>query len=165
MKRIVFLHGLESGPKGTKATWLGARYGAHTPALDTSTFPAALDGARAALRSERPDIVIGSSFGGAVAVRLMALGEWTGPAVLIAPASAKLGSDRVLPPGMRVIVLHGDADDVVPIEDSRALVAGAGPGVELREIAGGDHRLNSVLEDGTLAAVLASLGAPGVRGG
>jgi pimeloyl-ACP methyl ester carboxylesterase len=165
MKRILFLHGLESGPGGTKARWLKARYGAVTPALDTSTFPAAVECARVALRAEPPDIVIGSSFGGAVAVRLLATGEWAGPTVLIAPASHKIGSDRSLPPGARVIVLHGDADEVVPVQDSRGLVAGAGPGVQLREIPGGDHRLNQVLDDGTLAGVLQELGAPIVLAG
>lgn len=160
MKRVLFLHGLESGPKGTKAAWLRARYGAVTPQLDTTTFPAALAGARAALAEVVPDLVVGSSFGGAVAVRLLNEGAWTGPTVLIAPAAGKLGSDTTLPAGARVVILHGDADDVVPIEDSRALVAGAGPGVELVEIAGGDHRLNRVLDDGTLARVMEALGVP-----
>ena len=158
MKRILFLHGLESGPSGTKARWLHGRYGAVTPRLDTSTFPAAVEGGRNALLELEPDVVIGSSFGGAVAVRLLNEGAWAGPTVLIAPAQGRVGSDAALPADARVIILHGDADDIVPIAHSRALVEGAGPGVELREIAGGDHRLNRILEDGTLAAVLEELG-------
>ncbi len=160
MKRVLFLHGLESGPAGTKARWLHARYGAATPQLDTTSFSAAVAGARAALSAERPDLVVGSSFGGAVAVRLLCAGAWRGPTVLIAPAQARVGLDTRLPPDARVIVLHGDADDVVPVADSRALVAGAGPGVELRVIAGGDHRLNRILDDGTLTMAMQELGVP-----
>jgi hypothetical protein len=160
MKKVLFLHGLESGPGGTKAKWLDARYGAVTPKLETSSFVRALYDARAAVLTERPDVVIGSSFGGAVAVRLLNEGVWRGPTVLIAPAQGKVGVDDSLPSGVRVVVLHGDADDVVPIAHSRDLVSGTGPEVELREIAGGDHRLNRILDDGTLVAVLDELGVP-----
>lgn len=158
MKRVLFLHGLESGPNGTKAQWLRGRYGAACPQLATSTFPAALAGGRAAVLAERPDVIVGSSFGGAVAVALLQDGAWAGPTVLIAPAAGKLGLPDVLPAGPRVVILHGDADDVVPIADSRRLAAN--PGVDLRVIAGGDHRLNRILDDGTLAVVLTELGVP-----
>ena len=73
MPRIVFLHGLESGPQGTKAVWLAERYGAVTPALGCSAplqpqmVTHALDVARAALREHAPPLVVASSFGGAVA--------------------------------------------------------------------------------------------------
>jgi len=87
-------------------------------------------------------------------------GVWTGPIVLIAPAAHRLGIDAPLPPGTRAIVIHGDLDDVVLLSDSHALVAGAGEGVELWTIANGDHRLNQILEDGTLALALEKLGVP-----
>lgn len=160
MSSIVFLHGLESGPTGTKAAWLRARYGAFTPALDTTSFPAAVAGAAAAIAEHRPQVIVGSSYGGAVATRLVLDGVWTGPTVLIAPAAHRLGIDASLPPGTRAIVIHGDLDDVVLLADSHALVTGAGEGVELWTIAGGDHRLNRILEDGTLALALEKLGVP-----
>ena len=47
--RLLFLHGRESGPHGTKATWLSLRYGAVTPQLDTSSLDVATAQARAAL--------------------------------------------------------------------------------------------------------------------
>ncbi len=156
----MFLHGLESGPTGSKATWLRARYGAFTPALDTSSFQAAVAGAAAAIAEHQPRVVVGSSFGGAVATRLILDGVWSGPTVLIAPAAHRVGLDVSLPPGSRAIVIHGDGDDVVPLADSHRLVAGAGEGVELWTIAGGDHRLNRILEDGTLALALEKLGVP-----
>lgn len=155
---IVFLHGFESGPGGTKARWLKERYGAVTPTLDTTSLAAAVEGARAAIEAHRPALVVGSSFGGAVAIELLARGLWSGPAVLIAPAHTHFGGATTLPAGARVVVLHGTDDDVVPVEDSRALA-----GADLWEIPGGDHRLNRILEDGTLAraiAALTTLGAP-----
>ncbi|MDP2314785.1 MAG: YqiA/YcfP family alpha/beta fold hydrolase [Pseudomonadota bacterium] len=160
MSSIVFLHGLESGPHGNKAAWLRARYGAFTPALDTTSFDAAVAGAAAALAEHRPRVVVGSSFGGAVATRLLLDGVWAGPTVLIAPAAHRVGLDAALPPGTRAIVIHGDADDVIPLADSQSLVLGAGAGVELWTIAGGDHRLNRILEDGTLELALEKLGVP-----
>lgn len=160
MSSVVFLHGLESGPTGTKAAWLRARYGAFTPTLDTTSFPAAVAGAAAALAEHRPRLVVGSSYGGAVAARLVLDGVWTGPTVFIAPAAHRLGIEASLPPGTRGIVIHGDQDDVVPLADSHRLVAGAGDGVELWTIVGGDHRLNRILEDGTLVLALTKLGVP-----
>lgn len=173
MGGVLFFHGLESGPQGTKARWLGARFGAMSPDLGTSAselarvgpramLEAALVRAREALHAVQPSLVVGSSFGGAVALSLLAERRYAGPTVLLAPAS-QLGSTRLaLPPGARVVVLHGEHDDTVPLAHSRELVAGTD--AELRVIAGGDHRLNVVLDDGTLARVLAELGAVPVGG-
>ena len=160
MASIVFLHGLESGPGGNKAVWLHARYGAYTPKLETGSFPDAVAGAAAAIAEHAPRVVVGSSYGGAVATKLLLDGIWSGPTVLIAPAARRLGLDPALPPGARVIVLHGELDDIVPLADSHRLVAGAGEGVELWTIPGGDHRLNTILTDGTLARALEKLGLP-----
>jgi dipeptidyl aminopeptidase/acylaminoacyl peptidase len=72
-----------------------------------------------------------------------------------------LGKGERLPQGTRAILLHGTADDVVPIEGSRTLASNSGSSVVLWEIDGGDHRLNSTLEDGTLArAIEAVLALP-----
>ncbi len=164
----IFFHGLESGPGGTKARWLAERYGAVTPDLGTSTalleglgaarlLDLALERARTALVAVAPGVVVGSSFGGAVALSLLGEGRWSGPTVLLAPAS-QLGSRRLaLPAGARVVVIHGELDDTVPVEHSRELVRGTG--AKLLVVPGGDHRLDAVLSDGTLAAVIDGLGA------
>lgn len=157
---ILFLHGLESGPSGTKARWLASRYPTVTPQLDTSSLAAALAGARAAVAEVRPSVIVGSSFGGGLAVALLAEGVWRGPTVLIAPAQGKLGVPATLPPGVPVTVLHGEHDDVIPLADSLELTAGAGPEVHLVVVPGGDHRLNVVLGDGQLAAAIARVGGP-----
>jgi pimeloyl-ACP methyl ester carboxylesterase len=157
--RVVFLHGRESGPGGTKATWLAERLGAITPQMDTTSVAAALPTAREALRAHAPPLVVGSSFGGAVTVALLQEGVIRVPVVLLAPAVRRLGVPNLLPEGTRAVILHGENDDLVPLEDSRALAATGGAGVSLRVIAGpdGDHRLNALLADGTLAGVLDAL--------
>jgi alpha/beta superfamily hydrolase len=155
MGTMIFFHGRESGPGGTKARWLAARYGAITPALDTSRLEVAVAQASDAVLAHAPTCVVGSSFGGAVAVSLLRSGVLQAPVVLIAPAAAKLGVHNALPTGSRVTVIHGDGDDVVPVSDSIALAATGGPGVRLEIISGGDHRLNRILEDGVLEQAIA----------
>ena len=38
---------------------------------------------REALRSFKPDVIVGSSFGGGLCLDLIGRGDWTGPAVLL----------------------------------------------------------------------------------
>jgi pimeloyl-ACP methyl ester carboxylesterase len=154
MAEVLFLHGLESNPTGSKAMWLKSHFDAYVPALDTSTFAGALTQAREAVRAAKPKVVVGSSFGGALLLALVREGAWTGPCVFLAQAAQKLGAGDALPEGTRAVLLHADDDDVVPLEDSVALAATGGPGVRLIVVPGGGHRLSSTLEDGTLEAVI-----------
>jgi pimeloyl-ACP methyl ester carboxylesterase len=161
MPRILFLHGLESSPGGIKAVWLARRYDARVPALQTSDWATARAQAEAAVREHEPDLIIGSSFGGALLLSLLQGGVTRARAIFIAQAGMKLGLPARLPPGTRAILLHGTADGVVPIDGSRDLARDAGPGVQLWEIEGGDHPLNACLEDGTLdRAIAAALALP-----
>jgi hypothetical protein len=157
MPRLLFLHGLESSPGGHKAVWLARRYGAHVPALTTSDWATARAQAEAAVREHEPEVIVGSSYGGALLLSLLVDGVTRARAVFIAQAGVKLGLPARLPAGTRAILLHGTADDVVPIMGSRALARDAGPGVQLWEIAGGDHPLNAILEDGTLERAIAAV--------
>ena len=161
MPRILFLHGLESSPGGRKAVWLAQRYGARVPALTTSDWATARAQAEAAVREHEPELIIGSSLGGALLLSLLQGGVTRARALFIAQAGVKLGLPARLPEGTRAILLHGTADDVVPIAGSRALARDAGPGVQLWAIEGGDHPLNACLADGTLArAITAVLALP-----
>lgn len=154
---VLFLHGLESNPQGKKARWLAARYLAHAPLLTTRHFPTALDEARAAIRAHAPAVVVGSSFGGALLLALMTAGDFRGPAVFVAQAGVKLGIGDRLPDGARAILVHGTADDVVAFEGSARLAASLPRGAELWPVEGGDHRLDVILEDGTLARAVDAL--------
>jgi predicted esterase len=152
--RVLFIHGLEGSPQGAKSRFLEEHFDAYTPAMDTSDFSSCLRTQAAAIASFSPDVVVGSSFGGAVLVRLLADGVWRGPSLLLAQAAAHFGGEAKLPEGVRVTLVHGLSDDVVDIAGSRALARTGSPGlVELIEVEDG-HRLQSLIDDGTLAALV-----------
>lgn len=169
---LLFLHGLESGPDGRKARWLGERFGAFTPDLHTAPLAGALARgeigspaqfeaaaapslriAREALVDEKPDLLVASSFGAALAVLLLRDGHWTGPSLLLACASRRLLGDVPLPRAACAVLVHGRQDEVVPLEDARWLAAHAGPKVLLWEVAD-DHRLGAQLHNGVIEAAL-----------
>ena len=106
-------------------------------------------------------VLIGSSWGGAVAALAIAKGFWTGPTILIAPAyKLAVGksqdpdfsisaiysaiTQRADHPSQRIIIVHGSEDETVPIADSREMASAIG--AELLEIQGGDHRMRCLME-------------------
>ena len=83
MKKILFLHGLESKPGGSKAVFLKSLgYEVLNPWLPANNFKKSLEIAQNSLK-EDPDIIVGSSRGGALA---LALEIHNVPLILIAPA-------------------------------------------------------------------------------
>ena len=167
--RVLFIHGLESSPQGAKARFLAERFTALTPAMDTSDFARCVRQQATVLAEFRPDVVVGSSFGGAVLLALVRAGAWWGPTVLLAPAAAHFGVPGALPEGIPVTIVHGVADDVVDIASSRALGKTGSPDlVKLLEVDDG-HRLQSLIDDASLAAIVvetaARMGEGSPRGG
>lgn len=182
----MFLHGLESDvdahgiPVGRKARFLKERFDARLVALDTSAAQAAarravertgswtypfegyddafrvpLARARAALSPETR-VVVGSSFGGAVLLRLLHEAPvYRGAAVFLAGAGPKLTPYRALPPDVRCLLVHGLGDASVPLEDSEAL-AETSPLATLRRVDDG-HRLGGVVDDDQLGAWIRAL--------
>jgi len=135
--KVLFLHGWQSVPGGVKPTYL-AQHGHEVinPKLPDEDFGAALRIAQAEYDRHRPDVVVGSSRGGAVAMNLDSGGT---PLVLLCPAWKKYGTIKTLKPG--TTILHSRADDVVPFADSEELVRTSGlPASALVEV-GCDHRL------------------------
>jgi hypothetical protein len=135
--KILYLHGWNSVVGGVKPTYLKSHgHEVIEPDLDHEDFGAALRTAQAAFDQHQPDIVVGSSRGGAVAVNLK---SGSARLVLICPAWKKWGSAQIVKPG--TLILHSRADDVVPFADSVELVANSRlPGTALIEV-GRDHRL------------------------
>ncbi len=135
--KILFLHGWQSVPGGVKPTFL-AQHGHEVinPKLPDEDFEEALRIAQAEYDRHRPDVVVGSSRGGAVA---MNLDSGDTPLVLLCPAWKKYGMAKTVKPG--TVILHSRADDVVPFADSEELVRTSGlPATALVEV-GSDHRL------------------------
>ena len=150
--RVHFIHGLEGSPSGSKARTLAAHFDAVTPAMDTSDFEGcvSLHADLLAMEGGGPDVLVGSSFGGAVAVALLQRGHWAGPTLLLAQAALLYDLPAVLPAGVPVWLVHGSGDDVVPPEHSRRLAAGGSPStVRLIEVED-DHSLHASIENGSL---------------
>lgn len=70
-KSALFLHGWNSVPGGVKPTYLADHgYEVINPALDDDDFDAAVCTAQAQYDRHRPDVIVGSSRGGAVAMNI-----------------------------------------------------------------------------------------------
>jgi hypothetical protein len=141
MARILYLHGSSAGPFGPKTHWL--EVGGHTiagrprlpypryprrswrwiiPCFDRRWFRRAVAVAQEAYDCCRPDLIVGVSMGGAVAMNLSSRGT---PQVLVAPAwrawgVLRFGKARQVKPA--TIILHGSQDRLVFPRYSRRLL-------------------------------------------
>ena len=68
MRKVLFAHGLESSPKGTKATYLAERFGAMSPELFEFGLEKQVETIVDALKKDAPMVLIGSSLGGLAAL-------------------------------------------------------------------------------------------------
>jgi hypothetical protein len=147
--KILFLHGWQSVPGGIKPTYL-AQHGHEVinPKLPDDDFAGAVRVAQEEFDKQQPNVVVGSSRGGAVAMNLQS-GDT--PLVLLCPAWKKQGAARTVK--KNTIILHSRADDVIRFGDSEELVKNSGlPASALIEV-GSDHRL---ADSDPLAAMLAA---------
>lgn len=135
--KILFLHGWTSVPGGRKPTYLKDHgHEILNPALPDEDFEEAIRIAQAEYDQHHPDVIVGSSRGGAVANNIES-GDT--PLVLLCPAWKKWGIANTVK--NNTTILHSRADDVVPFEHSEELVANSGlPASALIEV-GNDHRL------------------------
>ena len=144
---ILFLHGWTSKPGGVKPTYLASQ--GHTvlnPALPDEDF---VESGRVAQREydrDTPEVVVGSSRGGAVAMNI-ASGET--PLVLLCPAWKQWGS--VVAIRRNAVILHSRGDDVIPYADSEELIRNSGLPATALITVGTDHRL---ADEGPLKAML-----------
>lgn len=154
---VLFLHGWTSVPGGVKPTYLASA--GHTvinPALCDDDFAEAVRIAQAEFDRHRPEVVVGSSRGGAVA---MNIASPTARLVLLCPAWKSWGSATTVKPG--TLLLHSPADDVVRFADSQELLARSGLPASALIVVGTNHRL---ADPEPLAAMLAAVEQSGPAG-
>lgn len=107
------------------------------------------------INKHKPDILIGSSFGGGIALQLIKRKIWNGPTILLAPAGGLMSRKLLqwdlqdIEPSilkdMLVVIVHGKNDDIVPIEDSYSLREKYNE-IKIVEVEG-DHRLHEYCRD------------------
>lgn len=159
--KVMYCHGRGSNGTGTKSLFLQSLdgievvandYPTNDPLLQFGEFPDGFGLRDMAeywryvqmltgdIKIHQPDVIVASSFGGAVLLRVMLEGGWTGPAVFLAQAGVKFTVSDRLPTDARAILIHGEFDEVVHISGSVQL-ADSSPNATLVRVADG-HRLH-----------------------
>ena len=134
-KKVLYLHGLGSKPGGFKPNYLDfCGYEVINPKLPDEDFNESVKIAKSCFSETKPDVVVASSRGGAVALAAFPKGTQM---ILLCPAWKKFGVK--LPKKLtNVTVLHSKCDEIVPYEDS--IVLQENHGAELIEC-GASHRM------------------------
>lgn len=135
--KILFLSGYGSRPGEVNPTTLRAH--GHTvvePNLPDNNFARSVTLAQRVFNRHQPDVVVGWSRGGAVA---MSIDTECAPLVLIAPAWKNWGTMTTVKP--EVTILHSPHDDLVSIEDSKELLRNSGLPQERLVAVGEGHRM------------------------
>jgi alpha-beta hydrolase superfamily lysophospholipase len=135
--KILFLHGWGATPGGVKPTFL--RSNGHevlNPHLPDDDFEEAVRIAQAAYEQHHPEVVVGSSRGGAVALNI---NTGSVPLVLLCPAWKRWGTATTTKPN--TLILHSEADEAVPLAHSRELLRNSGLPDSALIVVGTDHRL------------------------
>jgi hypothetical protein len=135
--KVLFLHGWHSIPGGVKPTYfIEHGHEVSNPALPDDDFEQAVKTAQEEFDRFRPDVIVASSRGGAIA---MAIESDRVPLVLLCPAWKRWGTRRIVKP--KTVILHSSNDEVIPFSDSVDLVSASHlPSSALIET-GNDHRL------------------------
>ena len=153
--QILFLHGLESGPHGSKYHALvNANHQVIAPDLRGCDLVGRVKMVTPFITSDI--VVVGSSYGGITALlAIQASGVLPKGLVLCAPALARAPEVNLTIQTLPYIecptyVIHGMLDDVCPLEHSAGYVArrqGGMPFCRMVLKASGNHRLDSALTD------------------
>jgi len=154
--KILFLNGWNSAVGGVKPTYLkDAGHEIINPALPHEDMAEAVRIAQAEFDQHRPQIVVGSSRGGAVA---MSINSGAAKLILLCPAWKKYDATKTTKQG--TVILHSRADDVVPFADSEELVKTSRlPAYSLIEV-GSDHRLADPKSLAVMKVVVRSSSTP-----
>lgn len=133
--KIVYLHGRLSSPDSRKAKRLREMgHDVVAPALPKDNWKQSVWNATAAVVAHQPDLIVGSSRGGAVAIAV----NGNLPTILIAPAWRKFNPNGYI--SKKCHIIHSQEDDIVSFTDSLWITKLRG--IPLIE-AGQDHRMNS----------------------
>ena len=142
-KTIMYCHGRGSSGRGSKATKIMEYFSEHHfvgndyptndkveidknkpmdwPLYEMKDFWQYVQMLKGDIQIHKPDVIVASSFGGAVFMRVLLEGAWTGPTVFLSMAGAKFGVGDRISTTVPAIFIHGLDDTVVEIKDVQAL--------------------------------------------
>ena len=152
MTTVIFSHGQESGPWGTKIRAMAERVLAMGCQADSIDYRGIADpGERVAKLTEACGSIddelflVGSSMGGHVATAGAAELDVAGLFVL-APAYYMPGYENLTPPppSTQICIVHGWRDDIVPAENSIRFAQACAATLHLVD---GDHRLTENIDE------------------
>lgn len=152
MTTVIFSHGQESGPWGTKIRAMAELVRGMGCAADSIDYQGIADPSERVEKCVRecadiaaPLILVGSSMGGHVAT---AAAERLGAAGLfvLAPAYFMEGYEQLTPepPSMPICIVHGWHDDVVPVDNSIRFARRCSATLNIVD---GDHRLTDNIDE------------------
>lgn len=152
MTTVIFSHGQESGPWGTKIKAMAEMVGGMGCTADSIDYQGIADPTERVEKCVRECadimdrlVLVGSSMGGHVAT---AAAEKLGAAGLfvLAPAYFMEGYDDLTPeaPSMPICIVHGWNDDIVPVENSIRYARNCSATLHLVD---GDHRLTANIDE------------------
>ena len=150
--KILMFHGKEGSPYGRKSTYLkkNPNYTAHIPSYPSNegpveeVFDTCYEIAKAELEKMSPDLVVGSSFGGGILLKLVTEGLWTGPSLFLAQAGVHYKISDTLPENIPCVLIHGAKDKVIDIRDSERL-AHSSNAAKMVVLPNDSHALESLL--------------------
>jgi pimeloyl-ACP methyl ester carboxylesterase len=152
MPAVVFSHGQESGPWGTKIRAMAGTVKALGCRVESIDYQGIADPTArvekliaACVDINEPLLLVGSSMGGHVATAAAHRVAATGLFVL-APAYYMPGYEELTPPAPQipVVIIHGWRDDIVPVEHS---IRFARQCRATLHVLNGDHRLTDNISE------------------
>lgn len=148
---VIFSHGQESGPWGTKIRAMAERVRQHGCTADSIDYQGMADPRERVARLieacrliDGPIVLVGSSMGGHVATEAAAEVGAVGLFVL-APAYFMPGYESLTPPppDMPIAIVHGWHDDIVPVGNSIRFAESCSASLHILD---GDHRLTANID-------------------
>lgn len=152
MTTVIFSHGQESGPWGTKIramSELAKGLGCNVDSIDYQGIADPTERVQKLVHEctdiDDPLILVGSSMGGHVATAAASALGAAGLFVL-APAYFMEGYEELTPPppAMPICIVHGWHDDVIPVENSIRYARECSATLHLVD---GDHRLTDNISE------------------
>jgi hypothetical protein len=135
--KILFLSGYGTKPGEINPNILRTHgYTVVEPDLPDSDFARSVTIAQRVFNRHQPEVVVGWSRGGAVA---MSIDSGHASLILIAPAWKNWGTMTTVK--AEVTILHSPYDELVSIEDSRELLENSGLPPDQLRVVGEDHRM------------------------